>query len=317
LLGFRSFLNSDPPHLAEIWRTRSGLRGYAQPMTAALLERLVLAKPYFDPHGLLVATDDNRPVGFAHAGFGPTEDESSISHDLGASILTIVAPHTEENQIAAGLIARSEEYLRSSGSKVLYGGGMRPLNSFYLGLYGGSELSGILDSDLQQQTFFRTAGYREIDRTIVMHRELAGFRPLVDRQQMQVKRRTRIESIFDPACRTWWEACTIGDYNRIQYKLFLRESESEPAALATLLEMEAFSHTWGVRTAGLLDVLVDERVRRQGLAVNLLGDMLRRAAEQGIGLIEVQTMQKNAAAIAMYRKLGFQEVDQGTVFRKD
>ncbi len=317
MIGYRSFENRDPPHLADIWRTRSGLRGYAQPMTAPLLERMVLSKPYFNPKGLIIATDDDRPIGFAHAGFGPDADESEIVNDLGASILTVVSPHPEEAAIAAELIGRSEEFLRDSGAKVLYGGGVRPLNAFYVGLYGGSELPGILDSDAQQQGFFRAAGYREIDRTVVLHRELAGFRPVVDRQQMQVRRRTKINYVCDPPARTWWEACTLGDLTRLQYRLFLREDETQPAAVATLVDMETFSHTWGVRTAGLLDVWVADAVRRQGLAVNLLGDILRQAAEQGIGLIEVQTMQSNAAAIGAYRKLGFEQVDSGVVFRKE
>ena len=75
MIGYRIFRNSDPPHLADIWRTHAGRRGLMQPMTAALLEELVLSKPYFDPQGLIVATDGNHPVGFAHAAFGPTEDK--------------------------------------------------------------------------------------------------------------------------------------------------------------------------------------------------------------------------------------------------
>src|SRR4051812_40528586 len=115
-------------------------------MTAILLDRLVFSKPYFDPLGLIVATENGQPIGFAHAGFGPTEDESALSNELGASILTIVSPHPDEAKIAATLITGSEKYLRDQGAKVLYAGGMRPLNAFYLGLYGGSELPGILDS---------------------------------------------------------------------------------------------------------------------------------------------------------------------------
>src|SRR5262249_22259395 len=149
LIGFRSFRNSDPPHLAEVWRTRAGLRGYVQPMTTTLLERMVLSKPYFDPAGVTLAMADNRAVGFAHAAFGPSDDESAVSYDLGASILTIVSPRPDEATIAAELIARSEAYLRRLGAKVIYGGGIRPLNAFYVGLYGGSELPGILDSDVQ------------------------------------------------------------------------------------------------------------------------------------------------------------------------
>ena len=231
-------------------RHRAGLRGYVQPMTTTLLERHVLAKPYFDQAGLIVAVEDDRPVAFAHAGFGPTEDESAVSHELGDTLLAIVAPHPDEAKIAAELIARCEAYLRAKGAKVLYGGGVRPLNSFYLGLYGGSEMPGILDSDPQQQAFFRAAGYREIDRTVVLHRELAGFRTQIDRQQMQLRRTTRVECIQDPASHSWWEACTVGEFPRTIYQLYLRD-QPDLAATATLIDMEAFSHTWGAHRGDL------------------------------------------------------------------
>lgn len=285
-------------------------------MTTALFERMVLAKPYFDRDGLIVATDDGRVVGFGHAGFGPTDDESAMSRDLGAAILVIVAPHEQEPAIATELIAHCEAYLGSRGAKVLYGGGIRPLNAFYVGLYGGSELPGILDSDTPQQGFFRNANYRQIDRTIVLHRKLAGFRPMVDRQQIQVRRRAQVEYHCDPPPRSWWEACTLGEFTRLEYQLRLRE-ETQPVATATLVDMETFGHAWGVRAGGLIDVHVVGAHRREGLALFLVGEVLRQAAEQGIGLVEVQTMEHNTAALALYRKLGFHQVDSGAVFRKE
>ena len=72
---------------------------------------------------------------------------------------------------------------------MLYAGGIRPLNAFYLGLYGGSELAGVLDSEPKAQHLFKSLGYREIDRSLALHRSLAGFRPSIDRQQMQIRRR--------------------------------------------------------------------------------------------------------------------------------
>jgi ribosomal protein S18 acetylase RimI-like enzyme len=125
-----------------------------------------------------------------------------------------------------------------------------------------------------------------------------------------------VECKCDPPLRTWWEACTIGDFTRLQYQLILT-AEAAPAGSATLLDMDTFSHTWGARIAGLLDVWVDEGHRRQGIGVSLVGEVLQQAAEQGFSLIEVQTMQHNTAARAMYQKLGFQQVDSGAVFRKE
>ncbi|MCC7083567.1 MAG: GNAT family N-acetyltransferase [Pirellulales bacterium] len=316
MIGYRSFRNSDPPHLAGIWRMRSGLRSYAQPMTAALLERMVFAKPYFDETGLIVATEDDQPIAFGHAGFGPTDDESALDYEFGASILIVVAPHADEAAIAAQLIDRCEQYLRRRGAKVLYGGGIKPLNAFYLGLYGGSELPGILDSDPQHQQFFRAAGYREIDRTMVLHRELTNFRPVVDRQQLLLRRRSEVDAVDDPPAKSWWESCIFNSISRVKYTLQLCDL-CAAAAEATLIDMEIFSQSWGVRTAGLIDVNVPAVFRRQGMAARLLCEVLRRAAEEGVALVEVQTMRQNTAALALYKKLGFRQADSGAVFRKE
>jgi hypothetical protein len=64
LITFRTFRNSDPPRLAELWRSQPPQRGLMQPMSAGLFERLVLSKPYFDRDGLILAVNDDRIVGF-------------------------------------------------------------------------------------------------------------------------------------------------------------------------------------------------------------------------------------------------------------
>lgn len=316
MIRYRCFRNDDPPRLAEIWRGCAGRPGLAQPISVATLDLLVLAKPFFDREGLILALDDDRPVGFVHAGFGPNDDESGLSFEMGVTVLLLTVSHPEEAAIGAGLLAESEAYLRRRGAKVLYGGGIRPLNPFYTGLYGGSELPGVLDSEPQTQSLFREHGYREIDRTVVFHRELRGFRPIVDRQQMQIRRSTDVEVLFDPPPRTWWSACSMSAFDRIVFQLRLR-GVAEPVACATFWNMEFFASARGVRTSGLIEVEVDPEQRKKGFATYLIGEALRQLAEQSVALVEVQTMQGNSAAVRMYRKLGFQQVDSGAVFRKE
>jgi GNAT superfamily N-acetyltransferase len=235
---------------------------------------------------------------------------------MGTTVLLLVVSHPEEQAIAAELLTRSEAYLRCRGAKVLYGGGIRPLNPFYVGLYGGSELPGILDSEPQTQALFREHGYREIDRTIVLHRELMGFRPPVDRQQMQIRRNTDVEVLDDPRPRTWWEACIMSPFDRTVFQLRPRGGAAAVAS-ATFWIMEPFAAARGVRTSGLIDVQVEPAERKKGLATYLVAESLRQLSEQGFAQAEVQTMQANTAALRMYRKLGFQQVDSGAVFRKE
>jgi GNAT superfamily N-acetyltransferase len=287
-----------------------------QPVSADLLEQLVLAKPYFDNSGLIVAVDDGTPIGFAHAGFGPAADEQGLSTEMGTTCMLMVRSNYQRLGIGAELLARSERYLQGRGSKVLYAGCIRPLNAFYLGLYGGSELPGVLDSNPKAQLLFRSQGYREIDRTVVMQRSLTGFRPLVDRRQMQIRRRSVMEMCEDPAPRSWWDACTYGGFERIRFRLLSRPA-GELLAEATFWNIEPLASSWGVHAVGLVDLAVCDAERRQGLATFLLSEAFRHYQTQGMTLVEAQTMQHNAAALGLYQKLGFETIDSGAVFRKE
>src|SRR6476659_7734037 len=135
-----------------------------QPATPALLEQLIFAKPYFDPEGLIVALHNEIPVGFAHAGFGANDELSALSTDIGTTYQLMIRGDHREGPLAGELLAQSENYLRERGAKVIYAGGVRPLNAFYLGLYGGSELPGVLKGDAGFHTGCRERGYHELDR---------------------------------------------------------------------------------------------------------------------------------------------------------
>jgi GNAT superfamily N-acetyltransferase len=302
--------------LAEIWRSQPPERGLVQPVSADLLEQLVLAKPYFDNAGMIVAVDDGVPIGFAHAGFGPTDDEQHVSTAMGTTCMLMVRANYQRQGIGAELLARSEHYLQGRGSKVLYAGCIRPLNAFYLGLYGGSEMPGVLDSNPNAQQLFRAQGYREIDRTVVLQRPLAGFRPLVDRRQMQIRRRSVLEMSEDPPARSWWDACTYGGFERTQFRLLSRPG-NQLLAQANFWNVEPLASSWGVHAVGVTDLETCESERRQGVATYLLSEAFRHFQTQGMTLIEAQTMQHNSAALGLYQKLGFEAIDHGAVLRKD
>jgi ribosomal protein S18 acetylase RimI-like enzyme len=316
MLTYRTFRNTDPPVITTIWRSRIGQPGLAQLVSPDLFEQLIFAKLYFDYEGLILAYDDDRPVGFAHAGFGPNEALDEVSPQLGTVCLVMVQPDCAETEVATGLIERCEQYLRGRGAKVIYGGGVYPLNPFYLGLYGGSELPGVLLSDIVVRQIYASSGYREIDQTLLMRQNLGEFHAVTDRQQMQIRRRMVVEVVADTRARSWWEACTLGEFDLTQYKLVPRGNRS-PLATATVRSMEP-SGTIGVGQAiGLIELEVEPSTHRRGLASFVLSEACRQFVRQGITLVEAQVMQHNKAAIALYRKFGFEQVDQGSIYRKD
>lgn len=316
MIAYRPFLNTDTPQLAEVWRSQAGQRGLAQPMSVALWEQHVLSRPYFDRQGLIVAEEEGRLVGFVHAGFGPDDAERTLDLSLGSTMMLLVRPDRQRQGIGRELLRRAEAYLSERGAGVLYAGAIRPVAGFYQGLYGGSELPGVLRSSPGAHEFLTATGYRAIDQVVVLQRDLAGFRPPVDRRAISLRRRVSTVVTADPVGRTWWEACTRSSLDVTRYELLLAETGRVTAALTTVA-LHALSTTWGVPAAGIIEFAVEPEYRRQGHGLLLLSDVLKQLAQERLGLVEVQTMVHNTAARNLYQKFGFQQVDEGVVYRRE
>jgi GNAT superfamily N-acetyltransferase len=315
-LTFRTFRNTDPPVLAELWQSRMGQPGLTQPASVDLLDQLVFAKLYFEAAGLFLAFEGNRPVGFAHAGFGPNEEQSWISHEDGTTCMVLVRPDcTQAGEVAAGLLQQCETYLRSRGAKNLYGGGILPWSPFYLGLYGGSESPGVLESDTLSQQLYPTHDYEAVKHTLLFHRDLDGFESVIDRQQMQLRRQMIVEVTSDAPTRSWWEASILGQFDLTRFDLKPRSGGS-PIASAIFRSMEPSVTNAMSQSTGLIFFGVDECYRRRGVANFLLSEAFRQFMRQGILAVNVQVPQEDAPAAAAMQKLGFQLVDKGVVFRK-
>ena len=287
-----------------------------QPVSALLLEHAVFSKMHFDRKGLIVATRDEVPVGFVHAGFGPDESGAAIDTSLGTTLMLMLRAGHEDPALADDLLAASEEYLRDQGASVIYAGGIKPLNSFYLGLYGGSEIPGVLQSNTLLCEACLRQGYRETAQVSILQCDLVQFRPPVSRKVRQLRRPTTVHETFDPAAANWWEACVWGCQVRDHFQL-IEKSSQQVLATTSFWDVQPLSASWGVCTAGMCDLYVDPEWRRRGCATYLLGEAFRLLKRRGVGTVEAQTMSTNEAALAFYGQLGFVEVDRGVVFRKD
>lgn len=315
MFEIRPFRNSDPPGLAAVWQSQPPQRGLAQPINSAILELCVFSKQMFDPEGLLVAERDGEVVGFAHAGFGPDERGLSVDTALGTTHLLMLRADAQDDAIADELIARSEAYQRSRGATVHYAGGIRPLDAFYLGLYGGSELPGLLESDALQAAHFLRNDYEEAGRVVVLQRELVRSRFGGPRETRQIKRDTSVEQTLAPPPRHWWEACVTGGQDRLRFGLRERSTGAEIAHVV-FWDIEPLATSWGVPTVGMTDLWVDPAHRRKKAATHLLSEALRLVQRRGAAVVEAQTMAENEGALALYEATGFTRVDTGRVLRR-
>ena len=81
--------------------------------------------------------------------------------------------------------------------------------------------------------------------------------------------------------------------------------------------IEPLATTWGFHTVGLVDLHVEPADRHQGLATYLLGEAFRYLRGKSVAVVEAQVRETNDLARKLFGKLGFREVDQSAVYRKE
>jgi ribosomal protein S18 acetylase RimI-like enzyme len=315
VLRFRSFRNNDPPGLMEVWNQAFTGRGAVHLRGSYPLERFAYAKPYFDPDGLILALDGEERVGFAHAGFGPNPAGNGLSREHGVTCLLGVRPSHRRRGIGSELLGRCEQYLQGHGAQTISAGCMRPLNPFYLGLYGGSEMPGFLTSDSAAGPFLEHHGYEPWETALVFQRRLDQPVNVVDARFAALRRRFELRVLPRSGPANWWEECVLGPLEPIEFRLEDTASR-RPVARAEVWEMETFSWTWGLPTVGVVNVEVLADLRRQGLAKFLLTNLLRYLQEQYFALVEMQAAERNQVAVKFCRSLGFEQVDFGRTYRR-
>ena len=316
VIEYRSFRNTDPPALVDLWNDTFTGRGAAYLRGNILLEYFLFAKPYFDPHGLILATSDNQVVGFVHAAFGPTPDGTGIDRRTGVLCLLGVAPAYRRQGIGTELLRRGEDYLRQRGAVELFAGPLAPLNPFTFGLYGGSESAGFLDSDPLARLFLEQHGYRAHKTAVVMQRSLDTPPNVVDGRFAEHRQRF---DVFAGPLRSpsWFHECVLGPAVELHEYRLQDKTTNTMAARLTLWEMETFSQRWNEHAVGMADFEVVPQLRRQGLGKFFLLQVLRHLHEQFFTLLEIHTSDSDEAAGNLLRLFGFRPVDRGSSFKRE
>ncbi|MEM9513551.1 MAG: GNAT family N-acetyltransferase [Actinomycetota bacterium] len=67
--------------------------------------------------------------------------------------------------------------------------------------------------------------------------------------------------------------------------------------------------TYGDRSVEMVNLAVDIDHQRQGVGTAVVAEVLRRARKQDLDVVELTVHPDNAAAIALYRELGFSPTD--------
>jgi ribosomal protein S18 acetylase RimI-like enzyme len=314
-IHYRSFRNPDPPALVRIWNESFAGRGAAFLQGTTPLEHHVLAKPYFDPAGLIVAVDENEtPVGFIHAGFGPDATNQHLANEVGVICALAVQPTARGKGVGSELLQRAEAYLHDRGAKAIYFGAVQPRQPFYWGVYGGSEPVGVLASDTSADPFLRENHFEVAARQVVLQRTLDQPINAADARFVGIRRRTEVKITPRAGSKTWYDECVIGPLEMLQFQIH-EQSTGNAVGEARVWDMDLFGWRWHQPAAGMIDLCVVEPRRRQGLGKYLVVQILKYLQEQFFTLVEVHAPATDTAALGLYHALGFSDVDEGRVYK--
>ncbi len=314
----RAFRNSDPPALARLWNQAvPGTLG-AHPLRVHELDTHAWGTVNFENPGLIIAERDGRIVGFVHAGFGPELPVDAArplecSHEMGTVAMLAIEQGLDDPAVVADLIRAAEDYLRTRGAKVLYAGGLFPLNPFYWGVYGGSEGAGVLSRHEPFRSVLVELGYEAVSTTILLEADLSVPEPR-DQRAALIRRQTQIEFQDDAMSQNWWQNLALGDFQFMRARLLAKNS-GQQIACAETWDMGWFARSDGRARIGLVNLEVAAEYRRKGYGRHLITEIFRRARENLVALVEVQTSSTNQPALSLYASLGFQPIEEATLFR--
>jgi len=303
-----------------LWRSQSVFRGLHSNLTVADLELHVFSKPYFERDGFFVATKSDgqggtKILGFAHAAFDVLPDLTDLNRSVGIVAQLRVLECDQRQEIEDGLLLKAEEYLRAHGSKELWFAARFPQAPFYLGLYGGSRVPGVMIEDVTIVEALKRNGYEIAKQIAVLQRELSQVQSISGRKQLNVRRNYLINAISDPLEKSWWECCTLGMAERDRFTIG-RKKDNHVAGTVSFWDLQPLGAYIHSNCRGLYDLSINEEDKRQGLASFLVCESMKRLASQGVTLVEAQTEVTNEASIRLFEKLEFVLVTQGFQMRK-
>jgi len=351
-IRFRSFRNSDPPALTTLWNQGVPMGGAtARPLSVHEFETDILNHPYFEADGLIVALDESdRVCGFAHIGFGPLTDWSLADGRAGSdaefkswtsgctssllsaggglisprprldrswgtvAMMVFESPH-QAPPWAPLLLDEARRRLEAQGAQVIYAGGAFPLNPFYWGCYGGGEFSGVLSSHQAFHQTLEQGGFRPVQTSVLFEADCFAMEAR-DPRAAAIRRDFRFEIEEDFLAPDWWRTIALSEHQHAEIQLRGRRDHRR-VARATVWDMEAFGREDGLHRYALTDLVVDPNYRRRGLARFLVVELIKYARLQYIDRLCVQTDSSNQPALALYRALGFEQVETSRLYRLD
>lgn len=286
--------NDDVPVLCELFNQQAHDIDHIARLDTPRFNALVVAKPYFDPQGLLVARDGGETIGWIHACVAAG---SEPYHDPANAVARIRMLCFEPGRldVGAALLHAAHAYLRQRGCMKIEAFHARHGYPFYRGLWmGGEPMAPVtLPHVLIALT---TAGYRLTQQSVFMTCRMTDP-PTRQRRVPELQIDDQPTTMAHEPMRASW----IG---------------FEPHSAAAAIEGRHVGAIHWVLVPHLADKLgapcvniwglgVESAYRGRGFANELIHHVLRQGYDRGARHASVGTQVWNHPAHATYARAGF------------
>jgi len=310
--GIRTFLNCDPPAMAEVWLAHHRLDQSGRGHIVQQIELAGLAKTYFDPAGLLIAESNGQLLGWIHVGFGCRSDSWQLDRHRACLACLAVRPGPCEDALAAELIDAAHLYALRHGASEIFGGPCQQLAPFYLGTRLAAGPPGVADHDSRRALWLQQSGYQLLDRTTSWELDVSRFRQPVDRHQIALRRQARVEPGNPSLPLIGCQAIALSHIDRIAYRLCER-GNPQPLGEAIF---------WHPELGGLgsdISVHLSSAAPDRPLPLDhaqhvyLLSEAIKQLQLERVPLVHTTTFESDHDLTAVYLRLGFGKPQNGTL----
>jgi len=274
-----------------------------------------------DCKSVMLAFEDNTPIGYIHTTFAPTQDGQTFDYTTGQICFLCVDPAClHPSEAAAALIRAGEDYLSGLGAQTIFGGSPSPSAPFYSAFYGGGEAVGILHSDKTVINAFHQADYQIHQATTWFHLDLQHYTPVITAEMVGYCSTIGVEYSEIPKAKTWWEGCTLNNgvwFDATAFSIPMKRPVARLRTRITHPDSENILSMYGGNwLASLMELRVHPDFDNLGIKRFLLGELIRYlSAQHQIVQVEAHAAE-NSSLFALLRNLPWLERDSGSVFIK-
>ena len=331
MLSYLTYNHSFLTPIVSFWN--DVFRGYRHfmPLETYVFRTRIVEQLAFDPQGLILALDKNRVVGMVHA-FRAASHSYFVYRENpcgrnGSIALLAVAREYRHRGIGKELLKRAEGYLNTcleKGSFIFAGEYWVPLYHTLEGprqpFWGDTEIIGIAENNKDCIGFLEHHGYMTVGDEGQEITMVAPLRTLDEVPKIPLRdyglREVRIGEDEPWEGRIDWYPAEERGNGYARFGEFLQEG----IALVRGDTVTAHLLWYPMRKGGhvaLWDLRVSADEQGKGLGSYLLDRSLWTMAQKGYHTVELHTnTERNAKAVAMYRRRDFSIVERWVGLRK-